>query len=139
MQGGMKPVVILESITSLGLILFWTGFFTIGLAPEKPPPCYFVFEHSFPLPDLILAATLIFAARQLSKGRPLGKSLSLICAGALIFLGLLDFSFNIQNGMYAISIVDLILNAFINIWCVFFGIWIAVKLQGAPNGWRRIP
>ena len=139
MQRGMKSVVILELLTGLGLILFWTGFFTIGLAPATPPPCYFVFEHSFPLPDLTLAATLIVAARQLSKGRPLGKSLSLVCAGALVFLGLLDFSFNIQNGMYAISAVDLILNAFINIWCVFFGVWIAAKLHGAQNGWHRIP
>jgi len=139
MQSRMKSIVILESITGLGLILFWAGFFTIGLAPAMPPPCYFVFEHSFPLPDLILAVTLIVAARQLSKGRPLGKSLSLVCAGALMFLGLLDFSFNIQNGMYTISTIDLILNAFINIWCVVFGVWIAVKLHGAANGWRRIP
>jgi hypothetical protein len=130
MQKGIKLVVVLELITALGLILFWTGFFTIGLAPATPPPCYFVFEHSFPLPDLILAASLIVAARQLSKGKSAGKSLSFVCAGALMFLGILDFSFNIQNGMYTISAIDLILNAFINIWCVFFGIWIAEKLHG---------
>jgi len=46
-----------------------------------------------------------------------------------MFLGVLDFSFNIQNGMYAISALDLILNAFINLWCVVFGLWIAVRLR----------
>ncbi|MBN1382297.1 MAG: hypothetical protein JXA41_11525 [Deltaproteobacteria bacterium] len=134
MQKSIKFIVVFESITALGLILFWAGFFMIGLAPATPPPCYFVFEHSFPLPDLILAAALIVTAWQLSKGAPLGKTMSLVCAGALMFLGILDFSFNIQNGMYTISAIDTILNAFINLWCVVFGIWIAVKLHGAVKG-----
>lgn len=131
MHSSMKPIVWIESLTALGLIFFWAGFFTVGLAPENPPPCYFVFEHAFPLPDLILAVALLFAARQLSRGKALGKTLSLLCAGALAFLGILDFSFNIQNGMYAVSAVDLVLNALINLWCVSAGVWTAVKLHGA--------
>ncbi len=130
MEKGLKPIVVLEVLTALGLILFWIGFFTIGLAPATPPAGYFVYEHSFPLPDLILAAALLVAARQLSEGQ---KTLSLVCAGALMFLGVLDFSFNILNGMYAISILDLILNAFINLWCVVFGLWIAIRLRRAGN------
>jgi len=133
MQSGTRHIVILESLTALGLILFWFGFFTIGLAPATPPPGYFTHEHSFPLPDLILAAALIAAAWQLSKDTSQGRTLSLICAGALIFLGVLDFSFNIQNGMYAISALDLILNAFINLWCVVFGLWIAVSIRRAAG------
>lgn len=128
MEKGLKPIVVLEVLTSLGLILFWIGFFTIGLAPATPPPGYFVYEHSFPLPDLILAVALLVAARQLAQGK---TTLSLVCAGALMFLGVLDFSFNIQNGMYAISAMDLILNAFINLWCVVFGLWIAIRLHKA--------
>ncbi|HRZ25723.1 MAG TPA: hypothetical protein P5346_06245 [Spirochaetota bacterium] len=129
MEKNLKPVVVLESLTAIGLILFWTGFFTIGLAPESPPPGYFEYEHSFPLPDLILAAALLAAAWMLRRGKPAGRTLSLVCAGALIFLGVLDFSFNIQNGMYAISAMDLVLNAFINAWCVLLGIWIALRLR----------
>ena len=52
-----------------------------------------------------------------------------VCAGALIFLGLLDFSFNFQNGIYALSTADLLLNGFINLWCVVFGIILAVKCR----------
>ncbi len=129
MEKNLKPVVVLESLTAIGLILFWTGFFTIGLAPESPPPGYFEYEHSFPLPDLILAAALLAAAWMLRRGKSAGRTLSLVCAGALIFLGVLDFSFNIQNGMYAISAMDLVLNAFINAWCVLLGIWIALRLR----------
>lgn len=113
---GTGVIAALELLTGLGILLFWIGFFTIGLAPVNPPQCYFVFEHSFPLPDAILAFALIVAAAMLSKGRPVGRDLSLICSGGLMFLGVLDFSFNIQNGMYEISVLDTVLNAFINIW-----------------------
>lgn len=129
MQRGIKIIVLLQVLTALGLIIFWIGFFTIGLAPEAPPPGYFVYEHSFPLPDLILALALLISAWLLFKARPAGRALSLVCAGALMFLGLLDFSFNIQNGMYGISAMDLALNASINLWCVAFGFWTAVALH----------
>ena len=116
-----KTVAVFELITAFGIILFWIGFFTVGLAPKNPPDGYFIYEHSFPLPDSIFATILIAAALLLSKGKPLGRSLSLVAAGGLIFLGVVDFSFNIQNGVYALSVLDLVLNAFINLWCVGFG------------------
>lgn len=119
---GLKTIAVLELLTGIGLILFWIGFFTIGLAPENPPPCYFAYEHSFPLPDIVLAIVLLVSGILLLSGNPRGRKLSLVAAGALIFLGLLDFSFNIQNGVYMISTLDLILNAFINVWCVGFGL-----------------
>lgn len=126
MENKIKTVAIFQIITALGIILFWIGFFTVGLAPETPPPCYFAFEHSFPLPDILLAVTILVAAFFLIRGNPLGRNLSLASAGALIFLGVLDFSFNIQNGMYSISIMDTILNGFINSYCAVFGIIVIV-------------
>jgi hypothetical protein len=125
----MKTISILQIITAVGLILFWLGFFTIGLAPEKAPECYFAYEHAFPLPDLLLAAALLAAGVLAIKRNPLGQILALVAAGALIFLGLLDFCFNIQNGIYTSSVMDLILNAFINIWCVAFGLAIVWRYR----------
>jgi hypothetical protein len=119
---GLKTIAVLELLTGIGIILFWIGFFTIGLAPENPPQCYFAYEHSFPLPDGLLAAVLLAAGIQLMLNKPWGSRLTLAASGALIFLGLLDFSFNIQNGIYMTSAIDLISNAFINAWCVGFGI-----------------
>jgi hypothetical protein len=126
-ERSQKATAVLELLTGLGIILFWVAFFTVGLAPENPPAGYFAFEHSFPLPDCLLAITLIISAVLLLKGRPLGRALSLVAAGALVFLGLLDFSFNIQNGMYAISPLDTILNGFINVWCVGFGLFLFLR------------
>ncbi|HPQ45531.1 MAG TPA: hypothetical protein PKZ42_15040 [Syntrophales bacterium] len=128
-----KTIAVFQIMTALGLILFWIGFFTVGLAPKTPPPCYFIFEHAFPLPDILLAAALLVAACSLIRGRRLGRTLSLATAGSLIFLGVLDFSFNIQNGMYAISVVDTILNAFINIYCMILGIAFLVLFHCADT------
>jgi hypothetical protein len=124
----LKTIAVLELLTGVGLILFWIGFFTIGLAPKNPPQGYLAYEHSFPLPDGLLAILLLAAGTLLLLNNPLGSHLSLIAAGALVFLGVLDFSFNIQNGVYKLSKSDLVLNAFLNIWCVGFGVAIAVMI-----------
>ena len=124
----MLAIAILELLTAAGLILFWIGFFTIGLAPKNPPKGYMEYEHSFPLPDGLLAVLLLIAGILLLMNNPIGNHLSLIAAGGLVFLGVLDFSFNIQNGVYKISTGDLITNAFINIWCVGFGIALAIVI-----------
>ena len=123
-----KLIASLEIVTAVGLVLFWIAFFTVGLAPENAPACYFAYEHSFPLPDGLLAALLLTAGILLTKNRPWGVKLSLAAGGALVFLGLLDFSFNIQNGVYLTSTIDLILNVFINIWCVGFGLALIVLI-----------
>jgi len=117
-----KAIPVLEIVTAVGLILFWIGFFTVGMAPENPPECYFAYEHAFPLPDILLATVLLASAVLLLKDNQMGRTLALVAAGALVFLGLVDFSFNLQNGVYLSSTLDLILNAFINIWCVAFGL-----------------
>ena len=131
-----RTIAVLQTITAMGFILFWIGFFTIGLAPENPPKCYFVFEHAFPLPDIALAIALFISAILLLRKNPLGGTLSLVSAGALVFLGLLDFSFNYQNGIYRISTPDFIMNAFINAWCVVFGISIIFRFSKTPTAPR---
>ena len=121
-----------EFLTAVGIILFWIGFFTVGLAPANAPACYFAYEHSFPPADLVLAVILISAAILLLRGRPAGRSFSLVAAGGLIFLGIIDASFNLQNGVYALSALDLVLNAFINIWCVGFGAFLVARFVPRP-------
>ncbi|NLZ28139.1 MAG: hypothetical protein GX887_04145 [Firmicutes bacterium] len=128
-NGKNSWISVLAILTGVGLLLFWVGFFTIGLAPAEPPPGYFEYEHSFPLPDIILALVLIIAGILMLKENSTGKWLGLVCSGSLVFLGLLDFSFNIQNGVYALSTTELLLNGGINLWCVVFGLIMAVKLR----------
>lgn len=116
-----RTTYILQLLTAIGLVLFWTTFFTIGFENPNYPDYYTKFEHSFPLPDLFICIILLFAYFNSKNER--WKKYTLIAAGAMVFLGLCDFSFNSMNGMYSVGIADGIMNVFINIWCVGFGAW----------------
>lgn len=116
-----KTTYTLQLLTAIGLILFWTAFFTIGFENPNYPSYYSKFEHSFPLPDSFLCIVLLIA--YFNRNNIKWKDYTLVAAGAMLFLGLCDFSFNAMNGMYIVGLSDGILNAFINIWCVGFGAW----------------
>ncbi len=124
-----KTTAYLAIVTGIGILLFWIAFFTVGLAPENPPVCYFAYEHSFPLPDTVLAIALIIGGILAIKRSNRAFYVLLPASGGLIFLGLLDMAFNWQNGMYTITVMDGLLNACINIWCVVFGLCAILSLQ----------
>jgi hypothetical protein len=125
----VKTVARAQVATGIGISVFWVLFFTVGLAPANPPLCYFAFERAFPLPDGVLAISLLAAGTLVSMGRPGGHTLCLGSAGGLIFLGLLDASFNIQNGIYASSLIEGIAAAAINLWCIALGIAIVAIMR----------
>lgn len=125
----LKTIAYLAIVTGIGILLFWIAFFTVGLAPENPPACYFAYEHSFPLPDTVLSISLIAGGILAIKKGVRASLILLPASGGLIFLGLLDIAFNWQNGMYTITIMDGVLNAFINIWCVVFGLCAILALK----------
>lgn len=116
-----KVTYTLQLLTAIGLILFWSAFFLIGFENPAYPSYYTKFEHSFPLPDSFLCIVLFIAFA--NRKNESWKSYTLIAAGAMVFLGLCDFSFNSMNGMYKVGVIDSLMNVFINVWCVGFGAW----------------
>jgi hypothetical protein len=112
---------LVEVATGLGILLFWSLFFTVGVAPPNPPVCYYAFEHAFPVPDGVLAVGLIVGGALLVTSRPLGTPLSLAGAGGLIFLGLIDSSFDVLNGIYREPSPEVMLSLAINVWCIGLG------------------
>jgi hypothetical protein len=120
----------MQFLTAAGLLIYWPLSFTVGLAPEVPPFGYFVFQHSFVVPDIILGFAFIRAASWLlSKDgvkRSRGRSLSLVCSGALLFLGMLDISFNVNNSFYSLLPLDTVVELVVNAWCMGFGVLSAV-------------
>ncbi len=124
----MRKFAFASIITGIGILLFWIAFFAIGLAPENAPACYTAYEHAFPLPDAVLSiALIVMGVRALKREKEAPWLLA--PAGGLIFLGLVDFAFNVQNGIYTMSIFDGIVNAFINIWCVVMGLAICLQVK----------
>jgi hypothetical protein len=132
----VRLIARLELLTAAGLIIYWILFFTVGVAPENPPSGYFVFQNTFTFADLILAVILICAATLLLRPDPiqrvLGRGLSLVCSGALLFLGGLDISLNLQNAAYLTPSFDMFLEVAINIWCLVFGFLLAYEFAFDP-------
>lgn len=114
-----KTTSYLQLATAIGTSIFWIVFFTIGFENAAYPSCYKVFEYCFPLPDSFMIAMLFLAF--LNRRNERWKKFTLVAGGAMIFLGLCDFSFNSMNRMYTISAADGFLNVFINAWSVGFG------------------
>ena len=117
-----RLLAILEILTAAGIALYWVLFYSRGLSDENPSPCYLCYERAFPIPDAALATALLAAGVFLIRKHALGRLLTQASGGALVFLGFLDVSFNLQNGIYQNSAVDLIMNLLINGWCILFGV-----------------
>jgi hypothetical protein len=125
---GETRIWLAQIATLVGILAFWLLLFTVGLAPVKPPACYFAFEHIFALPDCVLALGLLAAGTLLLRGRAWGQVLPLPCAG-LISLGLVGVGFNLANGVYTSSLADGCLMAgAINLWCVALGLALTVAV-----------
>lgn len=134
---------ILQLLLALGFAGFWLLYFLddacrtqgpklsdclasgdtgICLQPALACERYLAFENSFPLPDLGLIVPLLLAsAWALWYNRRWGYLAGIMAGSALIFLGLLDISFNLQNARYSIGLIDAAMNVLINSVCVIFG------------------
>ena len=122
--GVQRALSITQIATGLGILVFWTLFFTVGMAPAQPARCYFSFEHAFPPADTILALGLIGSGFNVLTEKTWGPSIALACAGGLLFLGVLDLSFTVQNGGFSGPIVEALQSGLISVWCIGVGLWI---------------
>ena len=112
----------LEIFMTAGIIGFWIYFFLVENKKPNQREGYLEFEQSFPLPDLGWAAPcLIIGAIGLIIDQKFGFVFSIAGGSALIFLGLLDISHNLQYGGYKGEKLDIILNLIVNVFCIVFG------------------
>lgn len=127
----VKFAAILELAIAVGIISFWIAFFSVDLVSIDDPhleEIYLAFESAFPVADISLSIVLIIGGIGLLKKMPFGFLFSLLGGGSLIFLGLLDVSFNTQHGIYLLGIGEAILNIFINSLCLGGGIFLIVTI-----------
>ena len=55
-------------------LAYWIVFCTVGMAPARPPACYFAYEHSFLVPDVIVALTMLATAVLRVRGHELAPA-----------------------------------------------------------------
>jgi len=125
----------LEILTGFGIAVYWMLFFYFGMEPVNPPTCYFSFEHSFVVSDALLAGLLVAGGGFLAAGKKFGQTISLPCGGGLVYLGAIDVTFNLANGIYTQNISQTLQNAAVNFWCLSFGLSIIVVLCFWIENW----
>jgi len=112
----------LQLITACGIVSFWVYFFAVENHRPGNDPTWLAFERSFPIPDLLwVTPLLVIGGWAMRRGQAWATPCAIAAGGALVFLGLLDASFNFQQGRYTISLGDGLLNGFINLYCLVFG------------------
>lgn len=115
-------IAILQILFSVGLIGFWIYFFKVENRNPERTEIYLGYERSFTVPDLFwITPSLIISAIGNLMGERFGIFFSIISGSALVFLGLLDISFNAQQGGYTTNKSDTIMNLTINLLCVIIG------------------
>ncbi|HEB34348.1 hypothetical protein LCGC14_2155140 [marine sediment metagenome] len=127
----VKFASIMELAIAVGIISFWIAFFSADLVNIDDPhleEIYMAFESAFPVADISLSIVLIIGGIGLLKKMPFGVLFSLLGGASLIFLGLLDVSFNTQQGIYLLGIGEAILNISINLLCLGGGVFLIVTI-----------
>ena len=90
---------IFQILIALGLIGFWTMFYFTEYKDRKMSETEFKHELSFPLPDLgWVFPNLIISSIGLLMGENFGYFFTITAASGMMFLGLIDLAFNLQNG-----------------------------------------
>lgn len=124
----MTVTAALMLTTALGTLVFWGTFLAdVGAQSrgELASRCdaWLAWELSFPLADAWMAVTAAWGAVQLWRRRPAGLLFGLVSGGAMVFLGLMDVLFFLQNGLYLPPTGEGVTEALIHAWMVGFGLF----------------
>jgi hypothetical protein len=127
-------LVIGQITCATGILIFWGSFFFLKNTYSNNLEIWLAYERSFPFADIFwITPLLILSAFWLSKKNRKGIVTTIASGGGIVFLGLVDTAFNIQQGIYTKSFLDALLNGFLNLFCVLFGLisvlmgWLFIK------------
>ncbi len=92
---------ILQIIWVFLFIGFWLAFYLTEYKKGKMPEVEYKHELSFPFPDLgWIVPNLIIAAIGLFTEQLYGFFFSALAGSGMMFLGIIDLAFNLQNGKF---------------------------------------
>ena len=96
---------ILGSLLLLGAaatIAYWVNYFVAGDVRVVPDLWYRAFEDAFPVADGWMSVCLIGAGIGFFRGRRSAPFFGLMAGSALLYLAVLDITFNVERGLYAL-------------------------------------
>ena len=119
---------VLLVITAVVTVAYWLDFFLRGTVQVVAEEWYLRFERAFPAADGWMAACSLVAAVGLFTGADYATVFGLLAGGALVFLGLMDLTFNLQNGLFRLlpQSGQMWVEVVIVAWSLLFGSLLAV-------------
>jgi len=122
----MVTLAILLIVAVVGVIYFWTDFYVTGGVQIVKEDWYLKFERAFLPADIWMAACALAGAIGLLAEQAYGLLFSLLAVSSVVFVALMDITFNIQNGFYRLVTTSspMKLELFANVG--FLGLGIAV-------------
>lgn len=94
-------IAILQILLGFGFVGFWVIFYFTEYKKPKMEECAFKHEKSFPLPDLFwITPCLFIAGIGILLGQKIGFFFSALAGSGMIFLGLIDLAYVIQNKFF---------------------------------------
>ena len=123
---------VLLLVTAVVTAIYWLDFFLRGTVHVVGDDWYLRYERAFPVADGWMAGCSLVAADGLFTGSSYGTVFGLLAAGALVFLGLMDLSFNVQNGLFRLlpRSGQMWAEVVIIVWVLTLGGVLAVHLSG---------
>jgi hypothetical protein len=131
-----RPVIALLWLFAIGVVLFWISFFGGGAVHASGDECYVVFERNFVAADIFTAIAGVICAEGLRRGRQWARVWGGVAAGGILFLGFMDVSYNLLNGLYEHVSTAMIMENGINLYCFTFGpflIWYLLRGYGVDS------
>ncbi|MHA2366251.1 MAG: hypothetical protein ACXAC7_20010 [Candidatus Hodarchaeales archaeon] len=94
-------IAVIELVIAIGIIGFWIMFYFTEYKNRKMSEIEYKHELSFPLPDLVwITPNLVIAAISFLLNQEIGYLFSIIAGSGMMFLGLIDLAFAVQNGKF---------------------------------------
>ena len=121
---------VLLIITAIVVSYYWVDFYIRGGVQVIKEEWYIRFQKAFPLADLWMAACALVGAIGLLTEQTYGALFALLAASSLVFLALMDITFNIQNNLYHLVATSSQMKAKLvgNLWFLVLGVVLIVYL-----------
>ena len=116
------------------MIYYWIDFFLRKGVQVTQEEWYIKFQKAFPVADMWMVMCALFGAIGLLTEQDFGLFFSILAASSMIFLALMDITFNVENKLYHLigTSNEMKLELAGNLWFLSVGIILIIYL------WTRI-
>jgi hypothetical protein len=130
---GISIIIALLVVTTVVIPAYWISFFFGGEVQVTQEQWYQDFHRTFPVPDGATALCAALCALGLWRRKQWAVLWGLVAAGGLMFLGLIDTSFNVQNDIYTKASGAVSTEIIINLYCLSLAPTLAIFLWHNRN------